>query len=217
MIFFQRSKFSLKRKSVMTSTEAGIDAKIVLLGNAGVGKTSLGLRYVNGTFTKDQQSTLGASFLTKRATFGDRKLKFQIWDTAGQERFRSMAPMYYRGASAAILVYDITSEESFENVKTWVKELGLCEPSDIVIAIAGNKDDLHEYRQVRFEKALEYATSINAVLCEVSAKDNKGIDDLFFKISGQIILHLQKRQPQMREPSSMRISESPQPKKEQCC
>merc|ERR1711974_92550 len=100
----------------MGDKEQTCDAKLVLLGNSGVGKTSVVLRYVQGVYSLDQPSTIGASFMTKRMFLDDWKVKLQIWDTAGQERFRSMAPMYYRGASAAILVYDITSVESFENV-----------------------------------------------------------------------------------------------------
>eukprot|EP01113_Clastostelium_recurvatum_P025272 TRINITY_DN3040_c0_g1_i3.p1 TRINITY_DN3040_c0_g1~~TRINITY_DN3040_c0_g1_i3.p1 ORF type:complete len:146 (+),score=18.80 TRINITY_DN3040_c0_g1_i3:137-574(+) len=125
------------------------DAKIVLLGNSGVGKTSIALRYVQGSFSNDQPLTVGASFMTKRMFMPDCTVKLQIWDTAGQERFRSMTPMYYRGASAAILVYDVTQPDSFECVQGWVRELRAnTHNNEIVIAIAGNKTDLIAHRQV---------------------------------------------------------------------
>ena len=99
------------------------DAKLVILGASGVGKTCLGLRFVKDTFVTYTASTIGASFLVKELTVDKQKVSLQIWDTAGQERFRSMAPLYYRGAVAAILVCSITDESSFDKLKEWVREL----------------------------------------------------------------------------------------------
>eukprot|EP00045_Choanoeca_perplexa_P000057 m.12878 g.12878 ORF g.12878 m.12878 type:complete len:132 (+) comp10046_c0_seq1:27-422(+) len=99
------------------------EAKIVLLGSQSVGKTSLVLRYVEGTFQAVGSPTIGASFFTHKLTVDGTRVKLQLWDTAGQERFRSMAPMYYRGASAALLVYDVTSANSLEEAKSWAAEL----------------------------------------------------------------------------------------------
>eukprot|EP01126_Amoeba_proteus_P007418 TRINITY_DN1266_c0_g2_i8.p1 TRINITY_DN1266_c0_g2~~TRINITY_DN1266_c0_g2_i8.p1 ORF type:complete len:135 (+),score=27.65 TRINITY_DN1266_c0_g2_i8:69-473(+) len=111
------------------STSTNINCKVVLLGSSGVGKTCLVVRYVQGTYTPDQQATVGASFWTKRLHFTEKQqqqqqtVNMQIWDTAGQERYKSITPMYYRGAQAAILVFDVTSLESFESAKTWIDEL----------------------------------------------------------------------------------------------
>lgn len=100
------------------------EIKVVVLGDKGVGKTALALRFVEGNFSARYQSTIGAFFLSKRVTSSDGTIcKLQIWDTAGQERFRAMAPMYYRNASAAIICFDITNEESFNRMKDWVSEL----------------------------------------------------------------------------------------------
>ena len=97
------------------------DAKLVILGSAGVGKTCLGLRFVKDQFVTYTASTIGASFLLKELPIGNHKVTLQIWDTAGQERFRAMAPLYYRGAVAAIFVFSITDERSFEKLKEWVR------------------------------------------------------------------------------------------------
>ncbi|KAJ8483297.1 hypothetical protein ONZ51_g4798 [Trametes cubensis] len=110
--------------------DQGVDAKIVIMGNTGVGKTSLLHRYTQGKFDpKNTTSTTGAFFVTKKVTVGGTKVRLQLWDTAGQERFRSMAPMYYRGANAALLLYDITNASSFEDVRGWLEgHFGLGSP-----------------------------------------------------------------------------------------
>mmetsp|Transcript_34728 Transcript_34728/g.87317 ORF Transcript_34728/g.87317 Transcript_34728/m.87317 type:complete len:112 (-) Transcript_34728:598-933(-) len=102
-------------------SEPTCDAKVVIIGDTCVGKTCIARRFVSGQCEMQTGSTIGASFLTKRLYVDDVKMKLQIWDTAGQERFRSMVPMYYRGASAALLVYDVTEPESFESIKDWAK------------------------------------------------------------------------------------------------
>lgn len=126
----------------LINTQPSLDAKVVIMGSAGVGKTSLVTRYVEERFAAQTMTTTGAFFHSKKVTVGGTKVRLQIWDTAGQERFRSMAPMYYRGANAAILVYDITSASSFDDVKVWIDELKRnCEP-DLLIFIVGAKADL---------------------------------------------------------------------------
>merc|ERR1712137_399836 len=122
--------------------------KLVLLGESAVGKSSLVLRFVKGQFLDFQESTIGAAFLTQTVCLNDTTVKFEIWDTAGQERYHSLAPMYYRGAQAAIVVYDITTAESFDRAKNWVKELQRQGNPNIVIALAANKVDLESKRAV---------------------------------------------------------------------
>ncbi|GKV00272.1 hypothetical protein SLEP1_g12989 [Rubroshorea leprosula] len=100
-----------------------LNAKLVLLGDMGAGKSSLVLRFVKGQFLEFQESTIGAAFFSQTVAVNDSTVKFEIWDTAGQERYHSLAPMYYRGAAAGIIVYDITSTESFARAKKWVQEL----------------------------------------------------------------------------------------------
>jgi Ras-related protein Rab-21 len=131
--------------------------KVVLLGEGRVGKTSILLRYTKGEYSDKQVSTLQASYLDKKISVGNppTSVQLSIWDTAGQERFHALGPIYYRDASGALLVYDITDLESFNKVQTWVKELRKIVGNDIVIVIAGNKIDMEKNRNVKREEAEE--------------------------------------------------------------
>jgi len=125
-----------------SSTDKPIQVKLVLLGEAAVGKSSVVLRFVSNEFQANKEPTIGAAFLTQKCRLEDRVLRYEIWDTAGQERFHSLAPMYYRNAQAAVVVYDVTKATSLEKAKSWVKELQRQANPNIVIALAGNKVDL---------------------------------------------------------------------------
>ncbi|KAK9895849.1 ras-domain-containing protein [Cystobasidium minutum MCA 4210] len=124
------------------ASSRGIQVKLVLLGESAVGKSSLVVRFVQNDFQENKEPTIGAAFLTQKCRLEDKVIKFEIWDTAGQERFHSLAPMYYRNAAAAIVVYDVTKASSLEKAKSWVKELQRQANSNIVIAFVGNKIDL---------------------------------------------------------------------------
>ncbi|OPJ68554.1 ras-related protein Rab-31 isoform B [Patagioenas fasciata monilis] len=160
--------------------------KVCLLGDTGVGKSSIVCRFVQDHFDHNISPTIGASFMTKTVPCGNELHKFLIWDTAGQERFHSLAPMYYRGSAAAVIVYDITKQDSFHTLKKWVKELKEHGPENIVMAIAGNKCDLSDIREVPLKDAKEYAESIGAIVVETSAKNAVNIEELFQGISRQI-------------------------------
>ncbi|GAA6042067.1 hypothetical protein JCM8097_004092 [Rhodosporidiobolus ruineniae] len=121
-----------------------LEAKVVILGSQGVGKTSLINRSTYGRFNHSRTSTVGATFHTKKLTIEDTKVHLQLWDSGGQERFRSMAPLYYRGALAAILVYDVTDETSLEDIKYWIGELRKNMSSELVILVVGTKADLSD-------------------------------------------------------------------------
>ncbi|KAL0073411.1 ras family-domain-containing protein [Phycomyces blakesleeanus] len=164
--------------------------KLVLLGESAVGKSSLVIQFVQQGYVENREPTIGAAFLTKKYQTGEQSIKFEIWDTAGQERFHSLAPMYYRNAQAAIVVYDITKAASLDKAKTWVKELQRQASSDIVIALVGNKLDLvqedeHE-RQVLAEDAQAYAEEGNLLFYETSAKTSENVDAVFGAIANQI-------------------------------
>ena len=165
--------------------------KLVLLGESAVGKTALALRFAEEQFNelqqfRETQPTIGVAFLTKTVSLDDKKIKFEIWDTAGQERFHSIAPLYYRGAQAAIVVYDITKEDTFERAKTWVKELQQQASSNIVIALAGNKSDLAINRWVEYDEASAFAEENNLLFMETSAKTTENVREIFLAIAKKL-------------------------------
>mmetsp|Transcript_71325 Transcript_71325/g.204652 ORF Transcript_71325/g.204652 Transcript_71325/m.204652 type:complete len:250 (-) Transcript_71325:164-913(-) len=158
--------------------------KVVLLGDASVGKSSILQRFLQNKFSEGIETTIGGAFSSKTIECRGRKVKFDIWDTAGQERFRSLAPMYYRGASAAIVVYDQTNEVTFERAQAWVKQvMTTCSNSNIVIAVAANKADMVDKRQVPFERAEAFAESEGLLLMETSAMTGKNVARLFETIA----------------------------------
>ena len=162
------------------------NCKVVLLGESGVGKTSIISRFINDAFEEGCVSTTGASYVSKDLVFKDYKnqlVKFEIWDTAGQEKYRSLTQIFYKDASIAILVYDITSEESFEEVQNyWYKQLKECAPKNIVIGLAANKSDLFENEQVPEEKARNFAQEIGAIFRLTSAYTSVGVEELFIGV-----------------------------------
>ena len=159
--------------------------KIVLVGESGVGKTSIITQYIDNIFQKDQQSTIGGTFSTKTIKCGNGKiLKLEIWDTAGQERYRSVTKLFYKDANAAILVYDITNKFSFEEIQNyWFGQVKDSAPENIIIAIVANKLDLYENEQVDETIARKYAQDNNALFACTSAKNTSGIEDLFIEIA----------------------------------
>ncbi|KAF7261239.1 hypothetical protein EG68_01396 [Paragonimus skrjabini miyazakii] len=165
--------------------ERRLNSKLVLLGESAVGKSSIVLRFVKSQFSEYQEATIGAAFLTQTVMCGDpqRAVRFEIWDTAGQERYHSLAPMYYRNAQAAIIVYDITNLSSFERAKAWVHELNERANSVKVLALAGNKLDLESQRAVTNEQAQAYATENGLIFMETSAKDCTNITELFTAVA----------------------------------
>lgn len=168
------------------SLNKALQFKLVLLGESSVGKSSLVLRFVKGQFHEFQESTIGAAFLTQTVQIDDMTVKFEIWDTAGQERYHSLAPMYYRGAQAAIVVYDITNKESFQKAQTWIKELQRQASPNIVIALAGNKIDLAGKRAVTYEEAKAYADECSLLFMETSAKTAANVMDIFTSIAKKL-------------------------------
>lgn len=159
--------------------------KVVLLGESGVGKTSIISQFVDQTYQEDLQTSTGGTFSSKTFIYGNNQLlKFEIWDTAGQERYRALTTIFYKEANAAILVYDITRVDSFEQLQEyWVKQIQESAPENIITVICGNKSDLINQEKVDEEKAREYAKEIGALFCLTSAKNAYGINDLFIQIA----------------------------------
>jgi len=161
--------------------------KLVLLGDACVGKSSILMRFLQNKFSESIETTVGAAFSTKTIETRDRQVKFEIWDTAGQERFRSLAPMYYRGASCAVVVYDQTNAVTFERAQTWVRQVMQTSTNpNIVIALAANKTDLADKRAVPLEQAEAFAASEGLLLFETSAMSGKNVARLFEAVAEQL-------------------------------
>ncbi|CAH2056658.1 unnamed protein product, partial [Iphiclides podalirius] len=175
-----------------------IEAKIVVLGSQGVGKTSLVVRYIGKMFSKHISPTIGASFFTCNINLEEARVKLQVWDTAGQERFRSMAPMYYRNANAALLVFDITSVSSFTAIKSWVKELQSNVPEPLVLALVGNKADLADARAVAASEAQRFAATLGAAYAETSALHDQGIEQVFLETARALLVAAGAPQSAMR-------------------
>ena len=158
--------------------------KIVLVGESGVGKTSIISQFVDQIFEDDLQCSTGGSFSSKTLTFSNGKtIKLEIWDTAGQERYRALTKIFYNNALAAVLVYDITRKQSFEELKNyWIKQIKESAPENIILAIAANKSDLFDREQVNEAEARKFAEDNNALFYETSAKNSLGVNDLFIGI-----------------------------------
>ncbi|GKT21983.1 Small GTPase like protein [Aduncisulcus paluster] len=159
------------------------EVKLVLLGASGCGKSSIVLRFVTNQFKPFQEPTIGASFLTKTVVVDETAVKFQIWDTAGQEKYHTLTPMYYRGAKAAIIVYDITRKQTFGTVRDWIKELRQMGSEDTIIIVAGNKCDLEAQREVPTEEAKTEIEDCGGIFFETSAKTAQCINDMFVQIT----------------------------------
>ncbi|XP_054778646.1 ras-related protein RHN1-like isoform X2 [Prosopis cineraria] len=149
----------------------------------GTGKTSLVLRFVKGHFNEYQESTIGAAFFTQVLSLNEGTIRLDIWDTAGQERYHSLAPMYYRGAAAAIVVYDITNKDSFVRAKKWVQEVQKQGKPGMVMFLVANKVDLADKRAVGNEEAEQYARENGLSFTETSAKTAENVNELFYDIA----------------------------------
>ena len=153
--------------------------KSVGVGDCAVGKSNILSRYINNQFSKESKSTIGVELSSKCFKIDNKVIKINIWDTAGQERFTSITSAYYKGAKGALIVYDITRQDTFDNIDKWLRELRLKINADIKVFIIGNKSDLSLLRQVDYEEAKRKAEKLKVKLYETSALDSKNINEAF--------------------------------------
>jgi len=168
--------------------------KLLLIGDSGVGKSCLLLRFADDTYTESYISTIGVDFKIRTIDLDGKTIKLQIWDTAGQERFRTITSSYYRGAHGIIVVYDVTDSESFNNVKQWLHEIDRYACENVNKLLVGNKSDLESTRKVPTEQAKEFADSLNIDFLETSAKNSQNVEKAFTTMASQIKMRM-KTQP----------------------
>ncbi len=149
------------------------------MGDAGVGKSSIILRYTKNEFNSQMVSSIGVDFKTKDIIVNNKKVKLQLWDTAGHERFRTITTSYYRGAHGIATVFDLTNRESFEHVEKWLEEINKYAKENVMRFLIGNKSDLVNERQVSYEEVRALANKLNIYYVETSAKNNVNVSDFF--------------------------------------
>ena len=153
--------------------------KILLLGDSGVGKSCIIIRYIENNFSTNLMNSIGVDFKLKNIQIDNKNIKLQIWDTAGQERFRTITTSYYKGAHAILIVFDLTDRESFEHVRNWMADIDKFAKEGVYRILVGNKCDLENSRKVRKEEGNEIANKYGIKYIETSAKETTNIDDLF--------------------------------------
>lgn len=207
------------------ATRKKVLLKIIILGDSGVGKTSLMNQYVNKRFSNQYKATIGADFLTKEVMIDEKLVTLQIWDTAGQERFQSLGVAFYRGADACILVYDITAEKSFEQLNSWrdefLSQASPRDPDNFPFVVIGNKIDREAERRVPKAKATQWCKSKGSKSIphyETSAKDAIKVEAAFLE-AAQMALHQESTaEADVYIPDTINLSKpTPAPKQSGCC
>jgi Ras-related protein Rab-1A len=160
--------------------------QLLLIGDSGVGKSCLLLRFADDTYTESYISTIGVDFKIRTVDLDSKVIKLQIWDTAGQERFRTITSSYYRGAHGIIVTYDVTDQESFNNVKQWLNEIDRYANENVNKLLVGNKCDLEDKRVVDKATAQAFAEEIGVQYIETSAKNATNVEEAFMKMAGEI-------------------------------
>jgi len=210
----------------MASTRKKVLLKIIILGDSGVGKTSLMNQFVTRKFSAQYKATIGADFLTKEVMIDDKLVTLQIWDTAGQERFQSLGMAFYRGADACILVYDITNEKSFEQLNLWREEFlsqaHCTDPDNFSFVVIGNKLDKEGERRVPKSNATQWCKSKGPKaipLFETSAKENTKVEAAFLE-AAQMAVHREVPESDVYIPETINLSKTasaPPKKSSGCC
>ena len=161
--------------------------KYLIIGNSGVGKSCLLIRFTDDKYEEGYVTTIGVDFKIKTLIIEGKSVKLQIWDTAGQERFRNIVSSYYKGAHGIMMVYDITDLESFRYLDSWIKEIEKNASKNVYKILVGNKNDLEKNRKITFEKGKEFANLHGMKFFETSAKENRNVEEAFKEMTKDII------------------------------
>lgn len=192
--------------------------KLLIIGDSGVGKSSLLLRFADNTFSGSYITTIGVDFKIRTVNLDGKRVKLQIWDTAGQERFRTITSTYYRGTHGVIVVYDVTNGESFANVKRWLHEID--QNCDVVNRVlVGNKNDEPERKVVLTEDASRFAETMGIQLFETSAKDNINVEEMFLSVTRLVLRSKQemKERQQVTNTDTVNLRKSNKQTRKKCC
>ena len=176
----------------MSSLDYDYLFKYLIIGNSGVGKSCLLIRFTDDKFEEGYVTTIGVDFKIKTLEIEGKSVKLQIWDTAGQERFRNIVSTYYKGGHGIMMVYDITDLESFRYLDSWLKEIEKNASKNVYKILIGNKNDMEKERKVSFEKGMEFADLHGMKFFETSAKENKNVEEAFKEMTKDIINSLKK-------------------------
>jgi len=195
--------------------------RIILIGDSGVGKSNIVMRYTKNQFNAELTTTTGVENQTKTVTIGNQKIRVQLWDLAGQERYRSMAKAYYRGTHGVLLVLDVTKKSSFDNLIFWLNEVTEYSNTDMTIMLLANKTDISNEQAVPSNELREFAKKNNLFYEEVSAKDGTNIEKAFTILIEEIYRKIQKKQAQSavapKNSSPIIDLRQPTPAKKKCC
>ena len=190
--------------------------KVILIGDGGVGKTCLIEQYINKQFNEETVSTVAVSDkLTKEVKVGEKTIKLEIWDTAGQEKFRSVNKIYMKDAKIALMVYDMTEQNSFNNLQNWYKELKEINDSVEIIGVIANKSDLYEEKIIDETEGENYAKSINATFYETSAMDYERVSAAFEGLTKKYVEKKDKEEKKRKEEESKKTEEERKKKEEE--
>jgi Ras-related protein Rab-1A len=193
--------------------------KLLLIGDSGVGKSCLLLRFADNTYTDSYISTIGVDFKIRTLEIDGKTVKLQIWDTAGQERFRTITSSYYRGAHGIIVVYDVTDKVSFNNVKQWLGEIDRYACQSVNKLLVGNKADLVEKKVVEYNEAKQFADSLGISFLETSAKSAQNVEEAFLTMTKQIKERVSRSHDVQKPGGGVDISKNSQQikTKKKCC
>ena len=187
--------------------------KLLIIGESGVGKTCLLLRFTDDSFTANHLTTIGIDFKIKIISLENKLIKLQIWDTAGQERFRTITKTYYKGAHGIILTYDVTDSNSFKNIRNWIKQIEANAQTGVCKVLVGNKCDKPD-RVVPYEEGEKLAKDFNMSFFEASAKTNQNVNEVFNFLTSEI---LKNDSSKNASPSGTKLDNDSKPAKKKCC
>ncbi|CAN6900542.1 BnaC08g48160D [Brassica napus] len=191
--------------------------KLLLIGDSGVGKSCLLLRFADDSYLDSYISTIGVDFKIRTVEQDGKTIKLQIWDTAGQERFRTITSSYYRGAHGIIVTYDVTDQESFNNVKQWLNEIDRYASENVNKLLVGNKCDLTSQKVVSTETAKAFADELGIPFLETSAKNATNVEEAFMAMTAAIKTRMASQPAGGSKPSTVQIRGQPVNQQSGCC